>query len=271
MTVSETRRRWSAWTALSVALACGAGCGGGTDSAPAAPLAATTDLDIARAVYATESRTPPGFYSEPVRYPGMTELRFHVSNDDLGNPGVDGVRFEVCSDDFTTALDWVQIASLARGLPGTVSGTDETEWFYRIERQTSGATDTVVSARVFKCSALERSSRDAAGAAGRIVRSPRTAADLAFVSEYLWQYSVYNNALHAVVESVGEADANVLHHDLIHARAVRGAAGNGCDRIEVWQWRHSVVPDTGALTEVESLLRTFPARSDAGSVSLCAD
>lgn len=246
-------------------------CGGG-GSASEQPVAesADNDLDIATRVYSAEQRTPTGFLEDPTSYPGLSEFRFHVSNVDLAPTGT-GVRFEVCATDFLTALDWSAVASQARGLVSTSTSTSETEWYFQVDRALDSDPSSMVVSRIFKCAALDRSARDETGAAGAINRAPVGAADLRFVSEYLWQFSLYNNALHAIVTSAPASEPGLLHHDLIRAEAVVGAGLDGCDRIDLYRWRHTVDTATGELSESETFIRSFSARFENAAVAVCTD
>lgn len=246
-------------------------CGGG-GSAPEQPVAETAnnDLDIAARVYSAEQRTPTGFLQDPTSYPGLSEFKFHVSNADLAPIGT-GVRFEACALDSLTALDWSAVASQARGLASISTSTSETEWYFQIDRALDSDPSSMVVARIFRCSALDRSARDEAGAAGAINRAPVGAADVRFVSEYLWQFSLYNNALHAIVASEPASEPGLLHHDLIRAEAVVGAGVDGCDRIDLYRWRHTVDTATGELSESETFIRSFSARFENAVASVCTD
>lgn len=247
-------------------------CGGGGGSAPqvAAPVQpdVARDLDLAALAYSADQRTPPGFYSEAVRYPDRSEFRFHVKSDDLGVAAP--VAFEVCSDDFSEALQWSETGADARDFETTLTGNAETDWFFEFDRAVIDVQPAVVINRVFKCSALDRAGLAPDGYAGQLMVRPLSADDLRFVAEYLWQYSVYNNAFNAVSASVAGTDSGALVHDLERVAVEVGAGAQaGCDRIELWTWRWTADSSSGALTSEQRFERAFDARLENGTVRLC--
>ncbi|MEL6868845.1 MAG: hypothetical protein AAFO81_03505 [Pseudomonadota bacterium] len=262
------------WLAVTLAWAI-AGCGAGGNDNPQTPDLASNpvgdspDLALAERLYAGTDRVPEGFLVESAQYPDRSEFRFHVSNTDigLGNPGQ--TRFEMCSDDFAEALQWSALSSAARNFQTTLSATDENDWFFEFDRDVAGPESAMVVSRVFKCATLDRSNRDAAGLAGTLNRAPATAADLKFISEYLWQFSLYNNALHAVVDSREDRSANVNAHIIERAQLLPGGAATaGCDMVEMWHWSHALEPD-GILVETDRFVRAFDVRQENGVVTAC--
>ncbi|MEL7311334.1 MAG: hypothetical protein AAFN07_07485 [Pseudomonadota bacterium] len=263
-------KRWKKAVLVTTALALNA-CGGG-GNAPQTPVAEPAQtLGIAERVYDATQRTPEGFLEDASQYPGLSEFRFHVQAQDVGIASPGDVRFEACSDEFSTVFSWSNQASASRGLASTASSNSETDWYFQIDRVLDADPASVVVSRVFKCNALDRSTRDASGGAGVVQRQPATAEDLQFLSEYLWRFSPYNNALHAVISSNGAEDSDVLTHDLVRAEAVVGAGVAGCDRIDVYQWRHSLDVTTGDLSESTTWLQSFDARFVNGQAQLCDD
>jgi len=260
-------RRLAAPMTLSVLAACG---GGGSSVEPQQSAdSIVDDLSIAQSVYDAERRTPPEFLSDPTDYPGLSEFRFHVVAQDVGLAAATDMRFEACTDDPVTAELWSAQASAGRGLASTMTASRNTDWFFQVDRVLDTDPTAVAVARVFRCAALDRGTLDDAGSAGQLNRAPVTAGDLRYVSEYLWQFSIFNNALQAVISSRAAPGDGVLNHDLIRAAAEVGAGVNGCDRIDLYRWRHSVDPNNGTLTEETVWLRSFDAQQSAGNVSLC--
>ncbi|MEL7024198.1 MAG: hypothetical protein AAGL69_10660 [Pseudomonadota bacterium] len=250
------------------------GCGGGGEStdAPSSPVSNNVEaLSIAEQVYDASQRTPAGFLDDPTQYPGLSEFRFHVAARDVGLAGVADLSFEVCSNDFATALGWSDQASNARALPSTASGNSETDWYFQVDRVLDSDPSSMVVTRVFKCDALDRSTRDTDGSAGVVLRQPASGDDLRFLSEYFWRFSIYNNALNAVVSSTGATNPGVLTHDLVRAEAIVGAGVDNCDRIDLYRWRHSLDLGSGELSESTIWLQSFDARFANGQVSLCED
>ena len=117
----------------------------------------------------------------------------------------------------------------------------------------------------------ERSVGSAAVAgAGTLNRRPLTAAELRDLSEYLWQFTKYNNVGYAVLESGGSATASTLAHTLHIGVLARGGISSSCDRVDVIAWRHTLDTTTGTLQLEATTLWSFGARDTAGVVSLCA-
>ncbi|MEM1439487.1 MAG: hypothetical protein AAF545_04830 [Pseudomonadota bacterium] len=249
-----------------------AACGGGGGSAPqvATPVAAdiARDLELAALAYSTDQRTPSGFYSEAVRYPDRSEFRFHIKSDDLGVAAP--LAFEMCSDDFNEALQWSEAGADARDFDTMLTGNAETDWFFEFDRAVIDVQPAVVINRVFKCSALDRAGLAPDGYAGQLMMRPLGADELRFVAEYLWQYSIYNNALNAVSASVPGTEAGALVHDLERVEVLVGdGQASGCDRVEVWTWRWTADPTTGALTSEQRFERAFDARFENATAQLC--
>ena len=257
-------------------LSCGGG-GGVADPAvaevaeTAQPAPAADDLAIARLAYSAEQRTPPDFYREVERYSDRSVFRFHVNNEDVAERR-DGLEpaYELCTDEFSEALRWSEEASEYRQLPSTMSDSAATDWYYQFDRTMDVDPPAMVVSRVFRCAALDRTGRAIEGYAGRLNQAQPTAADLRFVSEYLWQFSVYNNALHAVVASEGSMRDGDPVHVLSRVEVVTGGgARSGCDRVELWDWEYRLDTPAGDLYSEQTFVRAFDARQEAGVVSLC--
>ncbi len=250
-------------------VACGGGGGAPEVAVDPAPDVAR-DLDLATLAYSPGQRTPDGFHSEPVRYPDRSEFRFHVKSDDLGV--VAPIAFEVCTDDFAEALQWSEAGADARAFDTTLTGNAETGWYFEFDRAVVDTAPAVVINRVFKCAALDRAGLAPNGYAGQLTMRPLGGDALRFVAEYFWYFSVYNNALHAVFESVPGTEGGALVHDIrrVEVRTGSGAVA-GCDRVEVWTWRWTADALTGALTSEQRFERAFDARSENGTVRLCRD
>lgn len=266
----EQFRIMTVLASLLVLASCGGGGGGDAPAVAAADGAHDVDLAIAQTAYSAEQRTPADFYAEPRLYPDRSEFRFHVRNTDVGIDPQAQTAFEVCSDDFAEAMQWSAASADARRFQSTLTATDETDWYFEFQRDVDGDDSAMLINRVFKCSALDRTGLAPDGYAGQITRTPLTATDLQFVSEYLWQFSPYNNALHAVIDSVALGGSSELVHDLHRVEVRRGGGGaSGCDRIELWTWRHSAGSGDGVLMSEQRFERAFDARRSNGVVSLC--
>lgn len=270
-------------TALTLVLL--AACGGGGASTPApgaapAPPAAQaparpvsqTDLEIARLVYTDAQRTPAGFYQEPDP-PWIGQVAtFHVKNTDLQAMPAGAARHEACTDDWNQALGWSeQVAQQAPAYSDLIETAGNDRW-YEFSRVVRSDDPRYLRMRVFRCSYLDREGvelGEEAGAAGTLNQRPINGPELAALSEYLWQFTLYNNFGHAVLASRGRTLSGALQHELVIASLERGAAGT-CDRIVVEAWTHSVDVGSGALTLATTPLWSFRARENAGFTELCS-
>ena len=145
--------------------------------------------------------------------------------------------------------------------------TNEDARYFEFGRSRPGDPQFYLRARVFKCAYLDRSSADlraATGPAGRLNQRPLTAAELQTLSEYLWQFTQYNNFGHIVLKSSGDATSAGLSHTLHLASLSRGGVSAACDRISVIAWRHDLDAATGAVELNVETLWTFGARENAG-------
>lgn len=259
--------------ALVVLLVAGCSSGGNDSAADAgvasAPDTSTADTELAARLYAGTPRTPAAFLAEESQYPDRSEFKFHVSNGDVSALSAGELRFELCSDDFAEALQWSATAADARALPSQLTATAQTQWYFQFDRTLASVEPAMVVNRVFRCAALDRSTRDALGNAGTVNLAPFTADDLQYVSEYLWQFSLYNNALHVVIDSFPDRQSVDLQHILERAQLFPGEGEDpSCDRVEIWHWTHRIASG-GALSEADIFVRGFDVRRDNGVVSLC--
>ncbi|MEM9172639.1 MAG: hypothetical protein AAGA84_08040 [Pseudomonadota bacterium] len=223
------------------------------------------DLALAASLYRDSARTPAGFYVEPQAYPDRLSILFHVQQQDIGITALQGA---VCSDDFAQALSWSSAAATARGYTTQLASTTTSDWFYQFDRSVNDNADLLIINRVYRCSAFAPADSRSAEF-GVINRSPMSADALRFLAEYHWQFSQFNNSLHAVVSSSGRADQGAFEHELMRAHLVRGAGAGGCDRVSLWRWGWALARDTGVVRESQTFERSFDARNEAGSVSLC--
>jgi len=129
-----------------------------------------------------------------------------------------------------------------------------------------------VRSRVFKCAYLDRSDanlRIGHGPAGQLNQRPISAPELRNLSEYLWQFTTYNNYGSAVLKSSGATTSGGLSHTLIIGTLVRSGLSESCDRIDVIGWRHTIDDDGRLELDVQTLW-SFGARESAGVASLCS-
>lgn len=254
-------------------------CGGGGSDAPASPAQVAppravgeSDLQIAQLLYAGTPRTPAGFYedSQPSGHDHVATV--HLKNTDLDTSlSAPSAQHELCTDNWSTALDWSETSAQQSPQYADLVATDDAVRYYEFARSRAGDPDFYLRERVFKCAYLDRASADLRspeGAAGQLNQRPLTAEELRTLSEYLWQFTSYNNFGHVVLRSSGTTAATSLTHTLVIAKLERGGVSATCDRVDVIAWRHSADTTSGALQlEVETLW-SFGARDSAGG-QLC--
>jgi hypothetical protein len=277
-TQSQLRGRWRlAALAAMVLSACGGGGGGSsptpTASAPPRPVE-QSDLQIAQSVYGSGPRVPAGFYSDPAPsgYSYVSTMHLKNSNVDASVAAPEPL-YELCSDDWNQALAWSELSAQHDAQYSDLVATDEAPRYFEFGRVRQGDPTFYVRARVFKCAYLDRSDanlRDAAGPAGQLNLRPLTAAELRDLSEYLWQFTQYNNAGHAVLKSSGSSSSTQLTHTLHIGNLVRDGISPACDRVDVVTWRHTLDTASGQLELDVATLWSFGAHENAGVVSLCS-
>jgi hypothetical protein len=274
------RGRWRLAAMATIVLsACGGG-GGGDSSTPAPAASAPprpveqSDLQIAQSVYGSGPRTPAGFYSDPP--PSGHE---YVSTLHLKNADVDAAvvapqpLFELCTDDWNQALEWSELGAQSSPQYSDLVATNDDPRYFEFGRVRQGDPTFYVRTRVFKCAYLDRTSanlRTSAGVAGTLNRRPPTTAELRDLSEYLWQFTQYNNFGYAVLQSSGSSTTGTLTHTLHMGVLARGALSSSCDRVDVIGWRHTLDTMTGILQVDVTTLWSFGASESAGVVSLCS-
>ncbi|MEZ5459431.1 MAG: hypothetical protein R3E65_09015 [Steroidobacteraceae bacterium] len=272
-------RRRGEWLLYAVALAAGwllSACGGAsTEDAAAAPAVANSpDVAIAQQVYAGTPRTPADFYTEPMPV-GVTGpvATVHLKNSDV-TPAANGPRFELCTDDTGQAISWSEMRPSFNGSYADIvdmSSNDQRIEIIRVPRSDSTAR---LQHRVFRCSYLDRSTTDLdapSGQAGTVNSLPLDTAALKRISEYLWRFTIHNNADHVVLASEARAaPAGRIAHAIEMARLTRAATAGACDTIDILRWTHTADTATGALQRELSDIRSFQARRDnLGTVTLC--
>jgi hypothetical protein len=252
-------------------------CGGGDDAAPVSsavdPGAAfgivQTNLQIASQLYADNARTPPGFYSEVVPV-GQYFATRHLKSADLG---VTGSTHELCTDDWNQAMQWSELAAQRYPAYAALVGSSNTDRYFEFDRLASGTPALHQHARVYQCTYLDRDDVDlqaASGSAGLLNRRPLSATELQQLSEYLWQFTSYNNYGHAVLRSSGSAVSGALKHAVIVANIDADGLHSGCDRIRVESWTHTLDTGSGALMLAVTPLWSFGARALTGGAETCS-
>jgi hypothetical protein len=287
--VQRTSRMLTTAMMLALSTSCGGGGGGGsgtqsvstpasvstpvTEPTPQRPVT-QTDLDIAQAVFGEKARTPSGFYSESkpsgYQYVATTQLK----NADV-DPTLDGssALHELCTDDWNQALQWSETSAQLEPTYADLVDTTTEARFFEFGRVRQGEPQFYLRDRVFRCEYLNRDTADLrleTGQAGQLNARPLTADELKSLSEYLWQFTQYNNFGHAVLKSEGASTSTELSHTLYVANLASGGISPSCDRVDVIAWRHRMDATTGSLQlEIEDLW-SFGARQISGVTELCA-
>lgn len=255
------------------------GCGGGDSSEPASTTPTTanatgavtqTNSQIASLIYSDSQRTPAGFYSETAPVFSGYVATSHLKTTDLNSSAV--LRYELCSDDFNQALQWSETANSLSGDNAALTGTEITSRYFEFDRLRTGTPQGYLRQRIYKCAWLSRNTVDlraSSGDAGILNLRPLDATALKQVSEYLWQFTTYNNFGNVVLRSSGATGSNSLSHSLIIATLTRTSNIGSCDTISVSDWSHSVNATTGEMTLSVTPLFNFMARESGGAVSVC--
>lgn len=268
------------FVAFAVIVLCACGGGGGDSAAPTPTASAPprpveqSDLQIAQSVYGSGARTPAGFYSDP-----PPSGYGYVSTLHLKNANVDATLaapqplYELCTDDWNQALAWSELSAQHDPQYSDLVETNDDPRYFEFGRVRQGDPTFYVRARVFKCAYVDRSDanlRDTAGPAGLLNLRPLTAGELRDLSEYLWQFTQYNNVGNAVLKSSGSSSGTELTHTLHMGSLARGALSSSCDRVDVIVWRHTLDTTSGEMELEVQTLWSFGAHEAAGVVSLCS-
>jgi hypothetical protein len=258
-------------------------CGGGgsADTTTPTPIVQVAGVSsgvtqsnsqIAALIYSDSQRTPNGFYVESVPVFAGYVATSHLKTTDINSSAV--LHYELCSDDFNQALQWSDTANSVSGDNTTLTGNDATDRYFEFDRLRAGTPQGYLRQRVYKCAYLNRNTVDlqsSSGAAGILNARPMDATTLKSLSEYLWQFTRYNNFGNVVLSSSGASGTNSLSHSLIIATLTRANSSGSCDSIDVTDWKHSVDTTNGDLTLSVTPLFTFHAQESNGAVSVCAN
>lgn len=255
------------------------GCGGGSDTETAAtapPTAgatgtvAQTNSQIATLIYSDSQRTPNGFYTESAPTFSGYVATTHLKTTDLNANAV--LQYELCSDDFNEALQWSETANTVGGDNAALTGNETTDRYFEFDRLRAGTPQGYLRQRIYQCAYLDRGTVDlqaSSGDAGMLNIRPLDATTLKNISEYLWQFTTYNNFGNVVLSSSGAAGNNSLSHSVVIATLTRASNTGSCDTIAVADWKHSVNTATGELTLSVTPLFDFRAQESSGAVSVC--
>ncbi len=277
--------------ALSASAALGAcGGGGGGASGPVAPAAAPAsqsaassgsglsarEQQISEQIYAGSPRTPIGFRldADPVGVSGPVQTQ-HLKNADVASVPSTSPRFELCTDDVAQATAWSEARAAATTPYADLVESNSDARMFELVRVPRNDATARVRHRVFRCAHLDRAGTDLAadtGTAG-LLRARSAGGDaLQALGEYLWQFTLFNNADHVVLSSAiaaGPGGASWVH-GLDLARLTRAGSTGGCDRIDLLRWTHTLDNASGALTRRLETLQSFGARRSGGAVLACS-
>jgi len=276
-----------------VSLASLAACGGGggaagnppasTNSQPATvtpppvvtpPSTLAADLSLASRLYKGDERTPGGFDVEarPASVLGTLSTR-HLKNTDLATgPQAAGPTFEVCTNDMAQAIDWSERQATWQGQYSDLVEVKNDTRMFELVRVPRADVTAMVRHRVFRCDYLDRSSTDLradVGAAGSMNQRPLNADELESLSEYLWQFTMFNNSDYAVETSTRSTSGNTLTQTIRMGQLVRGVAGS-CDTVQLVDWTHTMNSVNGSLTRSLTNVRTFQVTSASSAAQSCA-
>jgi hypothetical protein len=270
--------------------ACGGGGGGGASTpssstqpssvTPPAPVVTTpsstesADLSLASRLYKGDERTPAGFDVEtrPANVLGTLSTR-HLKNTDFATgPQAAGATFEVCTNDMAQAIDWSERLATWQGQYSDLVEVRSDAHVFEVVRVPRADVTAMLRHRVFRCDYVDRSNTDLhadAGAAGSMNQRPLTADELEKLSEYLWQFTMFNNSDYAVESSTRSTTGNTLTQTIRMGQLVRGAAGS-CDTVQLVDWTHTMNSSDGSLSRSLSNVRTFKVKSAATAAQSCS-
>ena len=266
--------------------ACGGGGGGSATpgasapqnvtppTSPAPPSTSAADLSLAARLYKGDERTPAGFDVEtrPASVTGTLSTR-HLKNTDFATgPQAAGPTFEVCTNDMAQAIAWSESVAAWGGQYSDLAEVRADAHMFEVIRVPRADNTAMLRHRVFKCDYLDRSDSDLrvdTGAAGEMNQRPLTAAELEALAEYLWQFTMFNNADYAVESSSSATVGNQLVHTIRLGQLVRGANG-ACDTVQLSDWAHTMSLTDGSLSRALTNLRSYKVKNTAGAVESCA-
>jgi hypothetical protein len=276
---------------LSTLTACGGGGGSGSAAAPASsnsqpavvspapvvtapPSTANADLSLAGRLYKGDERTPAGFDVEtrPANVAGTLSTR-HLKNTDFAT-GPQGISstYEVCTNDMAQAIEWSERQATWQGQYSDLVEVRSDTHLFEVVRVPRADVTAMVRHRVFRCDYVDRSNTDLrvdVGSAGNMNQRPLTADELEKLSEYLWQFTMFNNSDYAVESSTRSANGGTLAQTIRMGQLVRGTAG-ACDTVHLRDWTHTMNAADGTLTRSLGNVRSFQVQSTSSGVTSCA-
>ena len=256
------------WAGLFALLLSACSSGSDSNSEESAAINSTTaDMEIAAALY-FDQRTPDDFYKEDYQ-DDKFYLASHVKNIDL-LPIVDrqGVTvFELTSDDFTEAMNWSEQSAVFQASYKQLVDNSETLLYRQFTRVDPAAPQFVYLNRVLKASVLDRNGVDD-DYKGRITLTNMTAADVKFIIEYLWTFTIDNNYGNAVLSSSLTETVDTFVYVMQQA-SLTSSFDDSCDAIEVYDVRYTVPKASGFIWKDEVLEREISAKRSGDFLEIC--
>lgn len=255
-----------------------AGCGGGGSGTPGngpetsnLGFAGFTALEIADAIYEGTTPRPAGFYAEPSRDPQFFYSTRHLKNTDIDATArldPQAAEFEVCVSDSVEAED---LERQTRPPGSLMLAATRTAEYHEFERSDPVDATRRALVRLLRCQWIDRSAvnlRAPTQASGILNRRPVTNADLRLLAEYLFTFSIYNNADYWIMESTERSPGGDIEHRLSIAELQRGAV-SGCDLLVLFNWDFSTAPSVGEVRQRETTLWTKSVRRQGSSAADC--
>jgi predicted small lipoprotein YifL len=240
----------------------------------APPSTAAVDLSLATRLYKGDDRTPAGFQVEarPSSVVGTLSTR-HLKNTDFATgPQAASTTYEVCTNDMAQAIDWSERQATWQGQYSDLVEIKSDTRMFEVVRVPRADVTAMIRHRVFRCDYLDRSNTDLradVGAAGSMNQRPLNADELETLSEYLWQFTMFNNSDYAVESSTRSVSGNTLSQTIRMGQLVRGANG-ACDTVQLVDWTHTMNSVNGSLSRSLTNVRTFQVKSVSSVAQSCA-
>ncbi len=262
-------------------LALVASCGGGGSGEAAKPADAPGTVvekalpsvsDVLALVYDNNYQVPADFFVDARASTAQSYTMHHVLDESRS--------FEMCTNDFATAQALEAADNESRAVRGRFVGTVETDRYFEFARELSysasiGNIDDMTSpgfARVFKCSDTLRDGVDRSvhsGFAGRINARPLNPDRVREFTEYFWQFAFFPTARKKVLDTYSAETPTHLSHTLLLGFVSTGAGGEGCDLVEMVEWRFTTSRTTGETQKAFEVVQTYRAKLVNGSPTLC--
>jgi hypothetical protein len=210
--------------------------------------------------------------ARPASVMGTLSTR-HLKNTDFATgPQAASPTYEMCTNDMAQAIEWSESLATWSGQYSDLAEVRADDHMFEVIRVPRADTTAMLRHRIFKCDYVDRSGSDLSadsGAAGEMNQRPLTAAELEALSEYLWQFTAFNNAEYAVESSSSATVNGQIVHTIRLGQLVRGVNG-GCDTVQISDWSHSMNTTDGALSRSLTEVRTFKVRNSGGVAETCA-